>query len=166
VKGALFLPVQVRPGELSVHPSSYRGDPVGNCPIEAHGTWVRLGRIGKSTGRNVSEAWASLESDGVRADLFFSQGRPLGSVGATDRGPRSPSPGYGARHVDTEQGATRETPGREGSRPSPHRVGWGRRGESEGSTVPLGPARQHNRQGGKGPGFGVRLDGPRGGRVA
>jgi hypothetical protein len=33
----------------------------------------------------VSEAWASLESDVVRADLFFSQGRPPESVGATDR---------------------------------------------------------------------------------
>jgi len=68
-----------------VHPSSYRGDPVGNCRIEAHGTSVRLGRICKSTGRNVSEAWASPERDVVRVDLFFSQGRPLDAVGATDR---------------------------------------------------------------------------------
>jgi len=30
VKGAVFLPVQVRPGELSVHPSSYRGGREGN----------------------------------------------------------------------------------------------------------------------------------------
>jgi hypothetical protein len=37
---------------------------------------------------------------------------------------------------------------------------------SEGSTVPLGPAGQQNWQGGKGPWFGVCLDGPRGGRVA
>jgi len=41
-------------------------------------------------------------------------------MGATDRGPWGPSPGYGAWHVDTEQGATRETQGREGLRPSPH----------------------------------------------
>jgi hypothetical protein len=40
------------------------------------------------------------------------------------------------------------------------------RGESEGSTVPLGPARQHNWQGGKGPWFGVRLTESRGGRLA
>ncbi len=37
---------------------------------------------------------------------------------------------------------------------------------SEGSTVPLAPTGQHNRGGGKGPWFGVRLDGPRGGRLA
>jgi len=39
---------------------------------------------------------------------------------------------------------------------------WG----SEGSTVPLGPARQQNWPGGKGPWFGVRLTEARGGRVA
>jgi len=68
-----------------VHPSSYRGDLAGNCRIEAHGTPVRLGRICKATGRNVREAWASLESAVVRVDLLFSQGRPPESVGATDR---------------------------------------------------------------------------------
>ena len=44
--------------------------------------------------------------------------------------------------------------------------GAGRSGESEGSTVPLGPAGQHNRQGGRGPWFGVRLTEARGGRLA
>ena len=37
---------------------------------------------------------------------------------------------------------------------------------SEGSTVPFGSTRQQNWWGGKGPWFGVRLDGPRGGRLA
>jgi hypothetical protein len=37
---------------------------------------------------------------------------------------------------------------------------------SEGSTVPLGSTRQQNWWRGKGPWFGVRLDGPRGGRLA
>jgi hypothetical protein len=41
-----------------------------------------------------------------------------------------------------------------------------RRGASEGRTVPFGPAGQHNRQGGKAPWFGVRLDESRGGRLA
>lgn len=57
--------------------------------------------------------------------------------------------------------------------PAPRRVapfapslGWGRLWASEGSTVPLGPTGQQNRRGGKGPWFGVCLDGPRGGRVA
>ena len=45
-------------------------------------------------------------------------------------------------------------------------AGWGRSGVSEGSTVPLGPARQHNWPGGKGPWFGVRLTGSRGRRLA
>jgi len=37
---------------------------------------------------------------------------------------------------------------------------------SEGSIVPFGPAGQQNRPGGKGPWFGARLDGPRGGGLA
>jgi len=41
-----------------------------------------------------------------------------------------------------------------------------RRWASEGRTVPLGPVGQQNRQGGKAPWFGVRLDGSRGGRLA
>ena len=41
-----------------------------------------------------------------------------------------------------------------------------RRWVSEGRTVPHGPAGQHNRQGGKAPWFGVRLDESRGGRLA
>ena len=44
--------------------------------------------------------------------------------------------------------------------------GWGRSGVSEGSTVPLGPAGQQNRWGGKGPWFGVRLTEARGRRLA
>ena len=44
--------------------------------------------------------------------------------------------------------------------------GWGQPRESEGSTVPLAPAGQHNWQGGKGPWFGVRLTESRGGRLA
>ena len=44
--------------------------------------------------------------------------------------------------------------------------GWGQPGESEGSTVPLGPVGQHNRQGGKGPWFGACLTEARGGRLA
>ena len=34
-KRPCFLPVQVRPGELSVHPSSYRGGKEGNQAAEA-----------------------------------------------------------------------------------------------------------------------------------
>jgi hypothetical protein len=67
-EGAVFLPVQVRPGELSVHPSSYRGGKEGNRVAEALGTSAHPGWVGKSTGRNASEARASLESDVVRAD--------------------------------------------------------------------------------------------------
>jgi hypothetical protein len=44
--------------------------------------------------------------------------------------------------------------------------GWGRVGASEGSTVPLASLGQQNRGRGKGPWFGVCLDGPRGGRLA
>ena len=40
------------------------------------------------------------------------------------------------------------------------------RGVSEGSTVPFGSTRQQNWWRGKGPWFGVRLNGPRGGRLA
>jgi len=40
------------------------------------------------------------------------------------------------------------------------------RGASEGRTVPLGPDGQRNRQGGKAPWFGVRVDESRGGRLA
>jgi len=40
------------------------------------------------------------------------------------------------------------------------------RGVSEGSTVPFAPTRQQNWWGGKGPWFGVCLEGPRGGRLA
>ena len=69
VKGAVFLRVQVPPGELSVHPSSYRGGEKGNQLAEALGTLVRLGRIGKPTGRNTCEARAGLEREVVSADL-------------------------------------------------------------------------------------------------
>ena len=85
VKGAVSLPVKVRPGELSVHPSSYRGGRKGNRPVKALGTWAHYGWVGKPTGRNACEARASLESDVVRVDLLFGQGRPPDSVGATDR---------------------------------------------------------------------------------
>ncbi len=57
----------------------------GNRMAKALGTWVRLGRIGKPTGRNTCEASASLESDVVRVDLLFGQGRPPDCVGATDQ---------------------------------------------------------------------------------
>ena len=43
---------------------------------------------------------------------------------------------------------------------------WGRCWASEGSTVPLGFFGQQNRGRGKGPWFGVGLNGPRGGRLA
>jgi hypothetical protein len=43
VKSAVFSPVQVRPGELSVYPSSYRGGEEGNRIAEAIGTWATLG---------------------------------------------------------------------------------------------------------------------------
>ena len=45
-------------------------------------------------------------------------------------------------------------------------LGWGRLWASEGSTVPRVPIGQHNRWGGKGPWFGVRLTESRGGRLA
>ena len=41
-----------------------------------------------------------------------------------------------------------------------------RRRASEGRVVPLEPAGQRNRQGGKAPWFGVRVNGSRGGRLA
>jgi len=41
-----------------------------------------------------------------------------------------------------------------------------RRWVSEGRTVPLGPDGQRNRQGGKAPWFGVRINESRGGRLA
>ena len=85
VKGAVFLPVKVRPGELSVHPSSYRGGKEGNRFAEALGTRAHLGWVGKPTGRNTCEARASLESDVVRVDRVWKPGRPPGSAGATDR---------------------------------------------------------------------------------
>jgi hypothetical protein len=85
VKGAGLSRVQVPPGELSVHPSSYRGDQKGNRLVEAHGTSVRRGRICKPTGRNTCEARAGLEREVVSADLPATQGRPLDSVGGTDR---------------------------------------------------------------------------------
>ena len=85
MKGAVFLPVQVRPGELSVHPSSYHGDQSGNCLIEAHGTVAHLGWVCKPTGRNVCEARAGLEREVVSADRPELPGRPLDHMGATDR---------------------------------------------------------------------------------
>ena len=45
-------------------------------------------------------------------------------------------------------------------------LAWKRRWVSEGSTVPLAPTGQHNRWGGKGPWFGVRLTEARGRRLA
>ena len=61
-KGAVFLPVKVWPGELSVRPSSYRGGREGNRPAEALGTWAHLGWVCKPTGRNMCEARAGLET--------------------------------------------------------------------------------------------------------
>jgi hypothetical protein len=68
-----------------VHPSSYRGGEEGNRIAEALGTSAHHGWVCKPTGRNTGEARASLESEVVRVDLLFGQGRPLDSVGATDR---------------------------------------------------------------------------------
>jgi hypothetical protein len=56
VKGAVFSPVKVRPGELSVHPSSYRGGEEGDRIAEALGTLAHQGWVCKLTGRNASEA--------------------------------------------------------------------------------------------------------------
>jgi len=93
VKGAVFLRVPVPPGEVSVHPRSYRGGEKGNPLAEALGTWVRHGRIGKPTGRNTCEARAGLERDDASADRPQSPGRPLDAVRGTDRGGRGRSPG-------------------------------------------------------------------------
>ena len=60
-EGVVFLPVQVRLGELSVRPSSYRDGEEGNRLAEALGTGAHHGWVGKSTGRNVREARAGLE---------------------------------------------------------------------------------------------------------
>ena len=68
-EGAVFLPVQVRPGELSVHPSSYRGGEEGNGLAEALGTLAHHGWVRKPTGRNACEARAGLEREVVSADL-------------------------------------------------------------------------------------------------
>jgi hypothetical protein len=57
-------------------------------------------------------------------------------------------------------------PVRRGVTTLPPSIGWEPRWASEGRTVPLGPAGQRNRQGGKAPWFGVRLDESRGGRLA
>ena len=57
-------------------------------------------------------------------------------------------------------------PGPRGVAPLAPSSGWGRSGESEGSTVPLAPTGQQNRRGGKGPWFGGRLTEARGGRLA
>ena len=57
-------------------------------------------------------------------------------------------------------------PGRRGVASLAPSSGRGQAWESEGSTVPQGPVGQHNRQGGKGPWFGVRLTESRGGRLA
>ena len=67
-EGAAFSPVQVRPGELSVHPSSYRGGKKGNQLAEALGTAAHHGWVCESTGRNVCEARAGLEREVVSAD--------------------------------------------------------------------------------------------------
>ena len=83
-EGAVFLPVQVRPGELSVHPGSYRGGEAGNRLAEALGTEAHQGWVCESTGRNACEARAGLERDVVSADLPFEQGRPLDPAGVTD----------------------------------------------------------------------------------
>ncbi len=45
-------------------------------------------------------------------------------------------------------------------------AGWGPRRASEGRIVPIAPAGQQNRRGGKAPWFGVRVDESRGGRLA
>jgi hypothetical protein len=70
---------------LSVRPSSYRGGKEGNRVAEALGTVAHLGWVCKPTGRNTCEARAGLESEVVSADLHDRQGRPLDSVGVTDR---------------------------------------------------------------------------------
>jgi hypothetical protein len=61
VEGAVFSPVRVRPGELSVHPGSYRDDEEGNRFVEALGTRAHGRWVSESMGRNASEARAGLE---------------------------------------------------------------------------------------------------------
>jgi hypothetical protein len=61
VKGAMFSPVKVRPGELSVHPGSYRDDEEGNRLVEALGTKAPVGGVSQLMGRNAREARAGLE---------------------------------------------------------------------------------------------------------
>jgi hypothetical protein len=67
-KALCALQVKVLPGELSVHPGSYRDGPEGNRRAEALGTWAHLGWVCEPTGRNTSEARAGLESEVVSAD--------------------------------------------------------------------------------------------------
>jgi len=67
-KALCHLRVQVPPGELSVHPGSYRGGKKGNRLAEALGTTAHRGWVCEPTGRNTCEARAGLESEGVSAD--------------------------------------------------------------------------------------------------
>jgi len=67
-KALCSLQVQVLPGELSVHPGSYRGGKEGDRLAEALGTTAHHGWVCESTGRNTCEARAGLESEVVRAD--------------------------------------------------------------------------------------------------
>jgi len=50
-------------GQLSVHPSSYRGGKKGDQLAEALGTLAHHGWVGKLAGRNVCEARAGLERE-------------------------------------------------------------------------------------------------------
>jgi hypothetical protein len=74
----------------------------------------------------------------------------------------------GVRGVARRQRARRNTggPSSRGVATLVSRFTEKRRWASEGRTVPLVPAGQQNRQGGKAPWFGVRLNESRGGRLA
>jgi hypothetical protein len=149
-----------------VHPSSYRGGEEGDRLAEALGTLAHLGWVSKLAGRNVSEARAGLESSNVSADLPSETGKAAGS--RRSNRPMMERSLTGVVGV-ARQHRTRRNTGSPALRGVATLISAYRRKPrwvSEGRTVPLAPAGQQNRSGGKAPWFGVGFNGPRGGRLA
>ena len=164
-EGVVFLPVQVRPG-------SCRYAPVATEAVRRVTDSPKLSGQGPTLGGSASRR-AAMRMKPEQASKENREGRPAMRTGKAVGSRRSNRPMKGRSLTGVGGVARRHRAWRQAGGPVRREVAaltsvqrrtprW----ESEGSTVPIGPTRQHNWWGGRGPWFGVCFDGSRGGRLA
>lgn len=157
VKRLKMQQMKVLSEELLVHLGSYPRDAGGDERVEAAETKPRKRRGRKRTGRNVSEARASLERDVVGVELLRIERRPLRwTWPRTNAWVHLPTGVRGPARTYASAGDTGDLRWRQDNLQTVEEAGHAQ--ESEGLVVPM---KSVNADGGKGPWFRVWLEEPR-----